>query len=252
MGSTLEGKTALVTGAGRGMGRAIAERLGASGALVAILDAQPADAAVQAITAQGGRAFAVQATIGAPGGVDAMIAGLDRGLRDHRAPPGLDILVNNIGGGHYVGFEDTSAELLRSSWSLNVEVPFLITQALLDRLVDGGRLINISSAGARLPDPAFIAYGMAKASVDYFTRALARLLGPRGITVNAVAPGTTNIETNAEAMKDPAVVKAITDDTLLGRVGQPDDIAGIVHALASSDGGWITGQVIDATGGYRL
>jgi NAD(P)-dependent dehydrogenase (short-subunit alcohol dehydrogenase family) len=244
----LEGKTALVTGAGRGMGRGIAERLAEAGALVGLLDAQPVDAAIAAIEAKGGRAFHVQAEIGPPGGTEAMIAGLDAGLGGER----LDILVNNIGGGVYEPFEATTIERLDWSWNLNVRILFLVTTALIPRLRDGGRVINISSAGSRIADPAFVAYGMAKAAVDYFTRALAKQLGPRGIAVNAVAPGTTNVDTNFEALRDPAVVEFIAKDTAMGRIGQPRDIAEVIHMLASPAGRWVTGQIVDASGGYKL
>lgn len=252
MDRDLEGKTALVTGAGRGMGRGIAERLAEAGALVAILDARPADAAIAAIEAKGGRAFHVQAEIGPPGGVEAMVATLDAGLADRTGDTGLDILVNNIGGGIYEPYEKTGIETLDWTLNLNIRVPFLITKALTPRLRDGGRLINISSAGSRIVDPEILAYGMAKAAIDYFTRALAKELGPRGITVNAVAPGTTNVDTNFEFLKNEAIVKFIADDTLMGRVGEPRDIAEVVHMLAGPAGRWLTAQIIDASGGYKV
>jgi 3-oxoacyl-[acyl-carrier protein] reductase len=252
MDRDLEGKTALVTGSGRGMGRGIAERLAEAGALVALLDARPVDEAIAVIEAKGGRAFHVQAEIGPPGGVEAMVAALDAGLTELTGDAGLDILVNNIGGGIYEPFDNTGIETLDWTLNLNIRVPFLITRALTPRIREGGRLINISSAGSRIADPEILAYGMAKAAIDYFTRALAKQLGPRSITVNAVAPGTTNVDTNFEFLKDPAVVDFIARDTLMGRVGQPRDIAEVVHMLASPAGRWLTGQIIDASGGYKL
>jgi NAD(P)-dependent dehydrogenase (short-subunit alcohol dehydrogenase family) len=244
----LEGKTALVTGAGRGMGRGIAERLAEAGALVGLLDAQPVDAVIAAIETKGGRAFHVHTEIGPPGGVEKMIAGLDAVLGGEP----LDILVNNIGGGIYEPFDATGIETLDWTLNLNVRIPFLITKALVPRLRDGGRVINISSAGSRIVDPTILAYGMAKAAIDYFTRALAKELGPRRITVNAVAPGTTNVDTNFEFLKDQAVIDFIAADTAMGRVGQPRDIAEVVHMLASPAGRWLTGQIVDASGGYKL
>lgn len=252
MSQELAGKTALVTGAARGLGQAIAERLATSGALVVILDAQPAGDAVKAIEAQGGAALGVQAMIGEPGSTEAMLAGLDKELSERGLPATIDILVNNIGGGHYRTFEDTDVELLDWTWTLNVKVPFLVTQALLPRLNEGARVINVASAGARLADPNVIAYCMCKAAIINFTEALAKKLGPRGITVNSVSPGTTNNETNAEFFSNPDMVKFVADDTALGRIGQPSDIAELVHALASSGGRWVTGQNIDVSGGYKL
>ena len=252
MDRDLEGKTALVTGAGRGMGRGIAERLAEAGALVGLLDAKPVDAALAAIEASGGKAFHVQSEIGPPGGVEAMLAALDAGLSERGAGGGLDILVNNIGGGIYEPYDQTGIETLDWTLNLNIRVPFLITKALAPRIRDGGRVINISSAGSRIVDPEILAYGMAKAAIDYFTRALAKQLGPRGITVNAVAPGTTNVDTNFEFLKDPAIVQFIANDTLMGRVGQPRDIAEVVHFLAGPAARWLTGQIIDASGGYKL
>jgi 3-oxoacyl-[acyl-carrier protein] reductase len=248
----LTGKTALVTGAARGMGKGIALRLAASGALVAIADAKPAEETIAAIQAQGGQAFHVQAEIGPPGGAETMVADLDKALRDRTGQSGLDILVNNIGGGHYQPFATTSPDLLDWTIGINIRVPFLITQALLPRLNQNGRVINISSAGARLPNPDIMAYGMCKAAINYFTRALAKELGPSGITVNAVSPGTTNIETNWEMLKNPELARAIAADTLLGRIGQPNDIADVVLALVSPACRWVTGQNIEASGGYKL
>jgi NAD(P)-dependent dehydrogenase (short-subunit alcohol dehydrogenase family) len=252
MARELEGKTALVTGAGRGMGRGIAERLAEAGALVAILDAKPVDAVIAAIRSKGGRAFGVQAEIVPPHGLEGMLSQLDAGFRERTGQTGLDILVNNIGGGHYRSFETTDIELFDWTWALNVRVPFFLTQTLLPRLNEGGRVINIASAGPRIADPGVIAYNMCKAAINNFTIALAKNLGPRGITVNAVSPGSVNIETNAEMLKDPAIVKTIIDDTLLARIGQPSDIADIVFALASPLGRWVTGQNIEASGGYKL
>lgn len=252
MDRDLEGKTALVTGGGRGMGRGIAERLAEAGALVALLDAKPVDEAIAAIETKGGHAFHIQAEIGPPGGIEAMVSALDAALAEHTGNTGLDILVNNIGGGIYEPFEKTGIETLDWTLNLNVRVPFLITKALAPRLREGGRLINISSAGSRIVDPEILAYGMAKAAIDYFTRALAKELGPRGITVNAVAPGTTNVDTNFEFLKDPAIVDFIAKDTLMGRVGEPRDIAEVVHMLAGPAGRWLTAQIIDASGGYKL
>lgn len=254
MTKELIGKTALVTGGARGIGRGIAERLAASGALVAVNYAGNVKAAqdtVAAIEAKGGQAFSVQARIGEPGAIETLVAALD-GIHQTHRKNGIDILINNIGGGEHATIETTSAELLHRTFSNNVYSPFLLTQALLSRLNNGGRVINISSAASRLEGPTFIAYCMAKAAVEMFTRVLAKELGPRHITVNSVAPGYTASETNADVMENPEVARQIQEKTLFGRFGEIAEIADFVHALASPAGRWITYQNIEASGGFDL
>jgi 3-oxoacyl-[acyl-carrier protein] reductase len=252
---SLEGKTALVTGGTRGLGRAMAERLAASGAIVAVNYASNAEAAqrtVATITAAGGQAFAVKAKLGAPGANEALLSALDAELRRRTGQDGLDILVNNIGGGEYGTIASTTPELYDTTFQNNVRSPFFLTQTLLPRLRDGGRVINISSAASRLAGVDFITYSMSKAAVDMFTRVLAKTLGPRRITVNAVLPGFNVGETNNHVTEDPVMRKQIEDLTALGRFGEPTDIAEVVHFLASPAGGWLTGQIIEASGGFRM
>ena len=251
----LEGKVALVTGGARGIGRGIAERLAGSGALVAVNYASNDEAAQQtvaAIEAQGGRAFAIRAKLGAPGAIEALVAAFDQEVARRTGSNGLDILINNIGGGDYATIESTTPESYDQTFNNNVRAPFFVTQALLSRLRRDGRVINISSAASRLAGVDFITYSMSKAAVDMFTRVLAKHLGPRGIAVNSVAPGFTANETNAKELNDPAQKKAIEGLTVLGRFGEVSDIADFVHALASPAGRWITGQNIEASGGFRL
>jgi NAD(P)-dependent dehydrogenase (short-subunit alcohol dehydrogenase family) len=255
MTKELEGKTALVTGGGRGIGRGIAERLAESGALVAVNYASNthlADDTVAAIEAKGGRAFAIQARIGAPGAIEALVKGLDEEFERRTGQTGLDILINNIGGGDYATLEMTTAEVLDQTWGNNVRGPFLLTRALLPRLNSNGRVINISSAGSRLVDPGIIAYSICKAALEKFTVVLAKELGPRGITVNSVGPGYTAVETNAHVVEDPELRRQVIDNTALARFGEASDIADFVHALASPAGRWITAQNIDASGGFKL
>jgi 3-oxoacyl-[acyl-carrier protein] reductase len=251
----LEGKTALVTGGARGIGRGIAERLAASGALVAVnyaSNTKAAEETVAAIEAAGGKAFSIQARIGDPGAIEKLVASLDSEFTKRTGKNGLDVLINNIGGGEHATIETTPPELLHHTFSNNVYGPFLLTRALLTRLNQGGRVINISSAASRLAGPTFIAYCMAKAAVEMFTRVLAKELGPRHITVNSVAPGYTASETNADVMENKEVARQIEKQTLLGRFGEISDIADFVHAVASPAGRWITGQNIEASGGFSF
>jgi len=250
----LSGRVALVTGASRGIGRAIALRLAAAGAAVVVHYAQSsaATAVVAEIEAQGGRALAFQADLASPEAV--------RGFHDRLAPAqhqafgteALDILVNNagIGSGRQEIGQVTEAEFDRVL-GVNLRAPFFLIQGALPRLRDGGRIINISSMGTRAAFPGMAAYAPAKAGLEALTRLLAQQLGARGITVNAVLPGATATDMN-EAARDLERARATARSIALGRVGQPQDIAGVVAFLASPEGGWVTGQSIDASGGQRL
>lgn len=277
----LEGKTALVTGASRNIGRAIAERLAAAGALVAVNYASNAEAAadvVRTIEAAGGEAFAVGARLGKPGETAKLAAELDAELTRRRGSRGLDILVNNIGGstvrsvdtvdeqGNTVksystvevggvverDFGEVDIRLLDDIFDLNVFAPFLVTQALLDRINDHGRIINLSSVATRTMTRNQIVYNMSKAALEMFTRTLAKEVGRRGITVNSVGPGITETETVASRWTDPERRRPVEEATLLGRFGRPDDIADFVHALASPAGRWVTAQTIEASGGLQF
>ncbi|KAB2344766.1 SDR family oxidoreductase [Actinomadura rudentiformis] len=254
--ATLEGKTALVTGASRGIGRAIAERLAADGALVAVNYARDEAAAkevVAAITTAGGRAFAVQARLGTEGDVDTLFAALDPGLREHGAAREIDILVNNAGVGAAITIEDVTPALYDEVFAVNTRATFFTTQRALSRLRDGGRIINITTGATRIAFPEAIAYAMTKGAIDTFTLALAQHLGPRGITVNNVAPGIIDTDMNADWLRGNADAEAhAASRAALGRVGRPDDVAAAVAFLASADGRWVTGTTIDATGGSHL
>ncbi len=255
MTRVLQGKIALVTGGARGLGRGMVERLAASGALVAFNYAKNTAAAqecVARVEAESGEAFALQAELSTTESIDAFVAALDAELLRRTGRNKLDILVNNIGGGAYGTIPNTGSELFDITFSNNVRVPFLLTAALIPRLRDGGRVINISSAASRLAGADFAVYSMSKAALDMFTRILAKELGPRRIPVNSVAPGFNETETNADVMSDPAVKKQIQDMTALGRFGTANDIAEVVHWLASPAGGWVTGQLIEASGGFRM
>ena len=251
----LEGKTALVTGASRGIGRGIAERLAAAGALVAVNYASN-DAAAQetldAISGAGGEAFTIKAKLGDTPESEALVLALDSELTRRKGSNGLDILINNIGVGDYRGLSDTTDELLDYIFTNNVFAPFKLTRALYDRISDNGRVINISSMATRLIDKDTIAYNMSKAALEMFTVTLAKDLGRRGITVNSVAPGFTETDVNSAILEDPEQVKQVAANTLLGRFAGTDDIADFVHALVSPAGRWVAGQNIEASGGFNF
>ncbi|MFJ7072623.1 SDR family oxidoreductase [Streptomyces sp. NPDC098781] len=243
-------RTALVTGASRGVGRAIAERLAADGVFVAVHYARQ-DAAAQetvaAIEKAGGRAFAVRAELGVDGDIDTLFTGLEEGLRGQP----LDILVNNAGVAVPKSIDEITPEEFDHMLAVNVRAPFLIIRRALPLLRDGGRVINISSGATRIALREH-AYAVTKGALDTMTRTLTMTLGARSITVNTVAPGITETDMNPWLRDNPEAAAAVAGVTALGRTGRPADIADVVAFLASDDARWVTGQWLDATGGLYL
>lgn len=255
MTGELAGKTALVTGASRGLGVYMALRLARAGALVAVnyaSDKAAAEETVRRIEEAGGKAFTVQAKLGNEAAAKELAAKLDAELTKRTGSNRLDILVNNIGGGDYGAIGVADEAMYDQMFNNNVKGPFFLTRALYDRINDFGRIINISSAGSRLTDPNIIVYTMAKTAVEAFTRVLAQDMGKRGITVNSVGPGFTAGPTNDYIVKDPVASKQVTDATALKRFGTPEEIADVVYFFASPAGRWVTAQHIEASGGFKL
>lgn len=251
---SLSNKTALVTGASRGIGRAIALRLAADGAMVAINYASnhaAADATVKEIEAGGGKAFAVQGDIGSVSSIRAMFAMLDEQLRARTGSNALDILVNNAGVLIPGMLQDYTEADFDKQLTVNFKGPFFVTQTALSRLRDGGRVINITSGTTRRANPATVTYTCAKAALNYLSLAMAQQLGERKITVNALAPGLTDTDMVAHIKGNP-VIERTKENTVLGRIGKVEDIASAVAFLASPAAGWITGELIHATGGELL
>ncbi|MBW4718304.1 SDR family oxidoreductase [Saccharothrix sp. SC076] len=251
----LDGKTALVTGSSRGIGRATAQRLAEEGALVAVHYAANEEAAnetVALIEKDGGRAFAVRAELGVPGDVHELFLGLEQGLKERTGDTTLDIVVNNAGEQTAAGLapEDVTPEQLDRLFAVNAKAPFFIVQRALSLLPDGGRIINISSGLTKFANPEQVAYSMTKGAVEQITLHFARHLAPRGITVNTVAPGITD---NGSPVFDiPEAVEAMSQLSAFKRVGKARDVADVVAFLASDDARWVTGSFVDASGGTLL
>jgi NAD(P)-dependent dehydrogenase (short-subunit alcohol dehydrogenase family) len=251
---SLTGKTALVTGASRGIGRAIALALGRLGAHVAVHYNAASDAAddvADLIRAAGGQAWTLRADLSAPEAASDLARDLRQTLLERNGDGGLDILVNNAGVSLRALLTDVTPQDFDRVLQVNLKSPFFLIQHCLPFLRDNGRIINISSMGTRAAYPEMSVYAPAKAGLEALSLLLAAELGARGITVNAVLPGATSTDLNQRA-RDPEISQVIAKTIALGRVGQPEDIADIVAFLASHEGRWITGQSIDATGGQRL
>jgi 3-oxoacyl-[acyl-carrier protein] reductase len=249
--SQLHGKTALVTGSSRGIGAAIARRLAADGALIAVhygRDEAAAKATVAAIESDGGRAFAVRAEFGTPGDIDTLFEGLARGLNGKP----LDIVVNNAAIVSYQAtVEAATLEDFERVFSVNVRAPLFIVQRALPLIPDGGRIINVSSGVTWFAIPEVV-YSMTKGALNVMSRSLALTQGRRGITVNNVSPGITATDMNAWLLENEESQKRVAAMTALGRHGQPADIADAVAFFASNDARWITGQTLEVNGGLFL
>lgn len=256
MSSLFEGKVALVTGSSYGIGRAIAEKLAGSGALVSITchpnDVADAEKVVAGIVASGGKAFAIGAFLGPAGTAEALGQSFLAEVRERTGDAAIDILVNNVGGGGYGRVPDTTNAFFDEVVDRNVRVPYFLVQALLPHFRRPGSIVNISSAAARLVNPDLQVYSLAKASQNKFTQVLAREVGPMGITVNGIMPGFIDTAVNQPFLSDPANLQFVLDNTALGRLGQTDDIADVAHALASPDFRFVTGQIIEVGGGFSM
>jgi len=254
---TLQAKVAVITGSSRGIGRGIAERLAKEGALVVIhcgSNAKAADEVVRAIESKGGTAFALQADLASVEEIQRFFERLDENLVSRTGSNQFDILVNNAGISSPAPYHQMTVEQFDHLFAVNVRGPFFVTQAAIARLREGGKIINISSLASRhaSPSPFTAAYSMTKAALDAFTLALAQDLGQRKIVANTIAPGAVETDMNVQFLQKPEIRKVIEEQTALRRIGQAADIANVAAFLASDDNTWVTGQYIEAGGGFRL
>ncbi len=245
--SRLAGKVAIVTGGSRGIGAAIAKRLAKDGAIVVVNYSRKADAGAQVVAeieAAGGEAEAIQANLAHVDQARRLIA------ETLEAYGRLDILVNNAGVSEFLPLDAITEAHYAHLFDVNVRGLLFATQEAARHLGEGGRIINITSGAAQATPPNTSVYSATKAAVEAMTKSHAAELGPRGITVNAVAPGITATEM-LDAVIPAPVQQVMIANTPLRRVGTPEDIADVVAFLASDDARWITGQVLGVSGGLR-
>jgi 3-oxoacyl-[acyl-carrier protein] reductase len=247
--SKLTGKVAVVTGASKGIGAAIARALAAEGAAVVVNYASSkagADAVVAAITKAGGKAVAVGGDVSkkaeAEGIIDAAIKKFGR----------LDILVNNSGVYEFAPIEAVTEDAFHKMFNVNVLGAILTTQAAVKHLGEGASIINIGSGASRTTPANSTVYTGTKGALDAITGVLARELGPRKIRVNSLNPGIVETEGSVSGgFIGSDFEKRLVADTPLGRIGQPDDIASVAVFLASDDSAWLTGEQLITSGGLR-
>lgn len=248
--SKLAGKVAIVTGASKGIGAGVAKGLGAAGAAVVVNYAsskEGADRVVAEITGKGGKAIAVQGDVSKAADVKRLFAETKKAF----GPP--DVLVNNAGVFEFEPLEAVTEAEFHREFNTNVLGPILTIQEAVKHFgAEGGSVINISSVASANPVANSAVYAATKGAVDSITRGLAKELGPRKIRVNAIAPGGVETEgTHRIGVIGSDFEKQIVAETPLGRFGQPEDIARVAVFLASDDSGWLTGERITASGGYR-
>lgn len=250
-----ENKIALVTGSSRGLGRAIALQLARSGADIVVTyrtGRAEAEAVVAEIQTLGRRAVALPLDVARASSFEAFAATLKTALATTWSRDRFDFLVNNAGIDIAKPFAETTEADFDALMNVHFKGVFFLTQRLLPLIADGGRIVNTSTGLARFSIPGYAAYASMKGAIEVLTRYLAKELGARRIAVNAVAPGIIETDFTREALSHPGAREFMAKNIALGRVGQPDDIGGVVDFLCSEGGRWVNAQRVEASGGMFL
>ncbi len=257
MSGRLSNKVALITGSSRGIGRATALAFAREGAaLIGVhyaSNAEAAEATIRDIEAIGGKAVGIKADLrqGKPA-ADSIWEQFRAAALAATGEARLDILVNNAGIAPALPLAETDEPTFDELMTINYKTPFFLIQAVADHIKDNGRIINVSTGFTRIAAPSHPAYAASKGALETLTLALAPQFGARGITVNAIMPGVTATDMNAEWLASPDARAGAEALSVFTRVGEVDDVADVITFLASNDARWTTGQVIDATGGARI
>lgn len=249
-------RIALVTGGSRGLGRSMALKLAERGSDVVLTyhskEAEAQDV-VRRIEAIGRRAVALRLDVADSAGYTDFAQRLQRALAGTWQRDRFDHLVNNAGVGVHASFAETTEEQFDRLVAVHLKATFFLTQKLLPLIADGGRIVNVSSGLARFSFPGYAAYAAMKGGIEVLTRYMAKELGPRGISVNTIAPGAIETDFGGGAVRDNEQLNAqIAGLTALGRVGLPDDVGGAVAALLAEGSGWINAQRIEVSGGMLV
>ncbi len=249
-------KIALVTGGSRGLGKNMAIRLAEQGHDIILTYHTQIEAAAQvvkAIEALGQQAVALSLDVNNIGSLDEFLNEVSAVLKEKWQRESFDFLINNAGVGATIAYMDATEEDFDRLMNIHFKSVYFLTQKALPMLNDGGSIVNLSSGTTRFCNPGYSIYASMKGAVETFTKYLAKEVGPRGITANIVAPGPIETDFNNAAIRNnPAIKERLATMTALGRVGEANDIGGIVAFLCSKDGYWITGQRIEASGGISL
>jgi NAD(P)-dependent dehydrogenase (short-subunit alcohol dehydrogenase family) len=254
--NNMSNKIAIITGGSRGLGKNAALALANKGVdVILTYHSKQAEAAavVAEIEKTGARAVALQLDVGNSQSFDAFAAQVKKVLQQKWERQNFDYLVNNAGIGIHTSFAETTEAQFDQLLNIQFKGVFFLTQKMLPLIADHGRILNISSGLTRFSFPGYAAYASMKGAIEVLTKYLAKELGPRGISVNVVAPGAIETDFGGGAVRDNAQLnQMIASQTALGRVGVPDDIGGVIASLLSDDNRWINAQRIEASGGMLI